>query len=190
MDKLLFKHRCALIKRVTDEFTDMDMEVAREVGLDKAYVFVFEFTQDVVEAMLELNNDSNIESITTNDIMEISASINGDELTPTDIEASHDIPGYWGKQANYLDAPGVYKAWYWFYNNNNGKIGNQDIKIAVVDSGVDSWYDSPNVYKGHPELKGKVIQGPSFIEIEDTLNLCPPMSFLFMVLHLLMFRVL
>ncbi|MCB1194089.1 MAG: S8 family serine peptidase [Leptospiraceae bacterium] len=176
LDKLLFKHRCALIKRVTDEFTDMDMEVAREVGLDKAYVFVFEFTQDVVEAMLELNNDSNIESITTNDIMEISASINGDELTPTDIEASHDIPGYWGKQANYLDALGVYKAWYWFYNNNNGKIGNQDIKIAVVDSGVDSWYDSPNVYKGHPELKGKVIQGPSFIEIEDTLNLCPPMK--------------
>lgn len=143
LDEILFKHRCVLIKRIIDDFPDLDLEVAEEVGLVRTYIFLFEYSQDVIEAMLELKNNPNIESITTDVIMEAEAQVPDDTLA---IKPS-------ASQVGQLELINAYEGWNWFKNNSR-EIGNEDIKIAVVDSGIDDTHEDIN--------KNRIIQGLPF----------------------------
>ncbi|MCB1194356.1 MAG: S8 family serine peptidase, partial [Leptospiraceae bacterium] len=146
LDEILFKHKCVFIKRIIDDFPDLDMDVAEEVGLDRTYIFLFEYSHDVIETMIELKNNQDVESITVDAKLEVAS-----EKIPTDTLAQK-LPS-WKEQALQLDNINAYKGWGWFTDNSR-EIGDPNLKIAVVDSGIDDSHEDMDA--------AKIIQASSF----------------------------
>ncbi|MCB1193032.1 MAG: S8 family serine peptidase [Leptospiraceae bacterium] len=140
LDELLVKYKCVGIKKIISETQNIDVAIAKEVGLDKVYVFVFQLSQDIIEAAFDFEKDPNIEQIVTDNYTE-SAS----EVVPNDPEAKKNYPYYYGKQVRHLNIINAYEGW-------SQSKGSEDIKIAVIDTGIDD---------NHPDLTGKIIQTPA-----------------------------
>jgi subtilisin family serine protease len=140
IDDLIIKHNCIVIQKFIDNFSNMDMAVASEVGLDRVYLFHFKQSQDVLLAMFDLSQDPSIQLVSPNHYMELA------DTVPNDPEANRNCPTCNRRQETYLTSINAYNGW-------DITKGKRNIRIAVIDTGVDDQ---------HSDLQGKVIQNRSF----------------------------
>lgn len=137
-DLILKKYGCGEIYPLSDNLGDLDPEASSAVGFDRTYLLVFGATMDILEVLFQLSADPNVEQVSLNNYVDSSIT------SPNDPEASLY---YSGQQVRYLNRIGAYDGW-------DISQGDPDMTIAVIDTGVDD---------GHPDLQGRVVQGPSVI---------------------------
>ncbi|PJZ77739.1 hypothetical protein CH365_08190 [Leptospira neocaledonica] len=147
-DLILKKYECGEIFPISDSLGELDTEASSAVGLDRTYLLVFKEDRDILEALFELSADPNVESVSLNNFVDSS------ETVPND-PAANKYGGFGREQVKYLDPIRAYDGW-------DITKGSPDITIAVIDTGIDD---------GHPDLAGRVIQGPSIRLVTDTLFL-------------------
>lgn len=105
----------------SDRLNDQTLAFMTKSGLDKKYYFHFYKTTDIVEAMFAYLQLPNVEKVYMN-------TVTSGNYLPQDIVAQPDT-GEFG-QGPYLNAIRAYDAW-------DVTKGSPDIKIAVIDSGID-----------------------------------------------------
>lgn len=140
IDDIISKYNRIVIEKFIDDLPNIDMEVATKVGLDRVYLFYFRQDQEVLLPMFDLFQNVSIERVSPNHFMDLA------ETIPNDPEADRNCGTCSKNQTNYLTAINAYNGW-------DITTGNRDIRIAVVDTGVDDQ---------HPDLVGRITQNRSF----------------------------